>query len=88
MSKIDALKAKLEKKKKFLEELEAARIEIISTGKSYSIQNGDDRRQLENVSLKDVNDLINKTESEITTLENQIDRGGVTGSVVLIGARW
>lgn len=88
MSKIDTLKAKLEKKKKFLEELEAARIEIISTGKSYSIQNGDDRRQLENVSLKDVNDLINKTESEITTLENQIDRGGVTGSVVLIGARW
>ena len=82
------MKAKLEKKKKFLEELEAARIEIISTGKSYSIQNGDDRRQLENVSLKDVNDLINKTESEITTLENQIDRGGVTGSVVLIGARW
>lgn len=88
MSKIDTLKAKLEKKKKFLEELEAARIEIISTGKSYSIQNGDDRRQLENVSLKDVNDLINKTESEIATLENQIDRGGVTGSVVLIGARW
>lgn len=88
MSKIDTLKAKLEKKKKFLEELEAARIEIISTGKSYSIQNGDDKRQLENVSLKDVNDLINKTESEITTLENQIDRGGVTGSVVLIGARW
>ena len=88
MSKIDTLKAKLEKKRKFLEELETARIEIISTGKSYSIQNGDDRRQLENVSLKDVNDLINKTESEITTLENQIDRGGVTGSVVLIGARW
>lgn len=88
MSKIDTLKAKLEKKKKFLEELESARIEIISTGKSYSIQNGDDRRQLENVSLKDVNDLINKTESEITALENQIERGGITGSVVLIGARW
>lgn len=88
MSKIDTLKAKLEKKKKFLEELENARIEIISTGKSYSIQNGDDRRQLENVSLKDVNDLINKTESEITALENQIERGGITGSVVLIGARW
>ena len=88
MSKIDTLKAKLEKKKKFLDELEAARIEIISTGKAYSIQNGDDRRQLENVSLKDVNDLINKTESEIATLENQIERGGITGSVVLIGARW
>lgn len=88
MSKIDTLKAKLEKKKKFLEELENARIEIISTGKSYSIQNGDDRRQLENVSLKDVNDLINKTESEIIALENQIERGGITGSVVLIGARW
>lgn len=88
MSKIDTLKAKLEKKKKFLEELESARIEIISTGKSYSIQNGDDRRQLENVSLKDVNDLIAKTESEITMLENQIERGGITGSVVLIGARW
>lgn len=88
MSKIDTLKAKLEKKRKFLEELETARIEIISTGKSYSIQNGDDRRQLENVSLKDVNDLIAKTESEITMLENQIERGGITGSVVLIGARW
>ena len=88
MSKIDTLKAKLEKKKKFLEELENARIEIISTGKSYSIQNGDDRRQLENVSLKDVNDLINKTESEIIALENQIERGGIIGSVVLIGARW
>lgn len=88
MSKIDTLKAKLEKKKQFLEELETARIEIISTGKSYSIQNGDDRRQLENVSLKDVNDLINKTESEITMLENQIERGGITGAVVLIGARW
>lgn len=85
MADLTSLKNKLASKQKQLADYEAQRDFIILGGQSYSFQNGDDRRNVENVSLASLNALITKLEYEIDALENQIARGGKSGKVAIIG---
>lgn len=76
---------KIEKLKAKLAEYEAKRDEIIATGQSFDIRNGDDRRSLANVSLAQLNALIADTERKIEQLEDISDGGNPSG--VRISAR-
>ena len=87
MSNICVLNEELAKERENLKIYEEARLNIISTGQSYSIQNGDDRRQLEHVSLSTINALIDQTKAKIAQLERQIRNNGYSGKVAVVGVR-
>ena len=67
--KLEALKAKLA-------EYEAKRDEILATGQSWRLRNGEDNRELTNVSLAQLNALIADTERKIEQLESIVDGHG------------
>lgn len=87
MSNICVLNEELAKERENLKIYEEARLNIISTGQSYSIQNGDDRRQLDHVSLSTINSLIDQTKAKIAQLERQIRNNGYSGKVAVVGVR-
>lgn len=67
---------KLAKLKQKLAEYEAKRDEIITTGQSIRLRNGDDNRELTNVSLAQLNALIENTERQIDQLEAYLNSQG------------
>lgn len=67
---------KLAQLKAKLIEYEAKRDEIIATGQSWDLRNGDDRRSLSNVSLAQLNALIDETEKKIEQLESIVNSHG------------
>ena len=67
---------KLAKLKQKLAEYEAKRDEIIATGQSIRLRNGDDNRELTNVSLAQLNALIENTERQIDQLEAYLNSQG------------
>lgn len=71
--------SKIAKLKEELAEYEAKRREIIATGQSFDIRNGDDRRSLTNVSLAQLNKLIETTEWKIEQLEGISDGSNPSG---------
>lgn len=78
--------AKLAKLKSQLEEYENARSTIIATGQSWRLRNGEDNREISNVSLAQINALIADTERRIEQLESIVDGTG-NPSGVRISAR-
>ena len=68
--------AKIAKLKAELTSFEAKRDEILATGQSWDIRNGDDRRSLTNVSLAQLNKMIETTEWKIEQLEGLADGSG------------
>ena len=89
MKDINVLRSEKARLEKELETMEAKRLEIMSTGQSYEISNGDDNRKLSNVSLKDLNQIIASTKKRIADLEYQIARGGKGSRYgISIGGRW
>ena len=78
-SKLEALKAKLA-------EYEAKRDEILATGQSWRLRNGEDNRELTNVSLAQLNALIDETERKIEQLEGIVNGNG-NPSGIRISAR-
>lgn len=80
-----------QKKARLEEELRSykeKRLELIATGQSYQISNGDDSRQLTNVSLSELNDLIENTERKISDLEYMINHNGRGKYCVSLGVKW
>ena len=80
-----------QKKNKLEDELKAykeKRLEMIATGQSYQIANGDDSRQLTNVSLSELNSLIDETERKINDLEYMINHNGRGKYCVSLGVKW
>lgn len=67
--KLAALKAKLE-------EYEAKRDEILATGQSWKLRNGEDSREMTNVSLAQISALIDETERKIEQLEGIVNGTG------------
>lgn len=68
--------AKLTELKKDLETYKSARKQLISTGQSVQIRNGDDNRSITFVSLGQLNELITKTEKQIAELEGYVGSDG------------
>ena len=68
--------AKIAKLKAELASFEAKRDEIIATGQRWDIRNGDDRRSLDNVSLAQLNKMIETTEWKIEQLEGLVNGTG------------
>ncbi len=66
-----------------LAELEKQRMTIIKTGSSWSLKNGDDTRQITNVSLAALNKTIADTKREIAQYESLVS-GTSTGAVRLV----
>lgn len=60
---------KIAKLKEELASWEAKRAEILATGQSWDLRNGDDRRSLQNVSLAEINKMIETTQWKIDQLE-------------------
>lgn len=78
--------AKLAKLRTQLEEYENARSTIIATGQSWRLRNGEDNREISNVSLAQLNVLIADIERQIEQIESLIDGNG-NPSGVRISAR-
>ena len=78
--------AKLTKLRAQLEEYENARSTIIATGQSWRLRNGEDNREMTNVSLAQLNVLIADIERQIEQIESLIDGIG-NPSGVRISAR-
>lgn len=78
--------AKLAKLRAQLEEYETARSTIIATGQSWRLRNGEDNREMTNVSLAQLNVLIADIERQIEQIESLIDGIG-NPSGVRISAR-
>ena len=76
--KLADLKAKLA-------EYEAKRDEILATGQSWKLRNGEDTRELSNVSLAQINALIDETERKIAQLEGIVN-GTCMGGIRVRGA--
>lgn len=87
MSRVSRLEEELVAERENLKLYEEARIRIVMGGQSYSIQNGDDKRQVENVSLSQLNTLIEKTKARIDHLEYRIAHNGSTGKSCIVGGR-
>lgn len=68
--------AKLIKLRQQLAEYEAKRDEILATGQSWELRNGEDSRKLYNVSLAELNKMIETTEWKIEQLEGITDGSG------------
>lgn len=60
---------KIAKLKEELASFEAKRDEILATGQSWDLRNGDDRRSLQNVSLAEINKMIETIQWKIDQLE-------------------
>ena len=67
---------KIAKLKEELASFEAKRDEILATGQSWDLRNGDDRRSLQNVSLAEINKMIETTQWKIDQLEGLSDGYG------------
>ena len=61
---------KLAKLRTQLENLEAKKDAILATGQSWKLRNGEDTREVVNVSLAELNREIEATERKIEQLEN------------------
>lgn len=72
--------SKIAKLKEELARYEAKRDEILATGQSWRIRNGEDSRELANVSLAQLNKMIETTEWKIEQLEGIVD-GSTPGGV-------
>ena len=72
--------AKIAKLKEELAVYEEQRKNIIATGQSWRVRNGEDSRELTNVSLAQLNKLIENIEWKIEQLEGVSD-GSFTGGV-------
>lgn len=59
-----------------LEKYYQARTQIVTTGQSWQLRNGDDNRAVTNVSLAQLNALIAQTEREISQLEEIVEGNG------------
>ena len=77
---------KIAKLKTQLAEYEAKRDEILATGQSWKLRNGEDTREMTNVSLAQLNNLIETTEWKIEQLEGIVDGSG-NPSGVRVSAR-
>lgn len=78
--------AKLAKLRTQLEEYENARSTIIATGQSWRLRNGEDNREISNVSLAQLNVLIADIERQIEQIESLTDGNG-NPSGVRVSAR-
>lgn len=74
-------------KREELEQYKAARSQILSTGQSWRLRNGEDSREMTNVSLAQVVAQIAVLEREIAQLEDIVDGQGSYSSAVRIRAR-
>lgn len=74
-------------KREELEQYKAARSQILSTGQSWRLRNGEDSREIQNVSLAQVNAQIAILEREIAQLEDIVNGNGRCPSGVRIRAR-
>lgn len=74
-------------KREELEQYKAARSQILSTGQSWRLRNGEDSREMTNVSLAQVNAQIAILEREIAQLEDIVNGNGSCPSGVRIRAR-
>ena len=61
--------AKLARLYEELEELQARKKRIMNEGQSWRLRNGEDSREMNNVSLAEVNRMIEKVEFKIEQLE-------------------
>ena len=78
--------SKIAKLKAELANYEAKRDEILATGQSWKLRNGEDIREMTNVSLAQLNKMIETTEWKIEQLEGIVDGSG-NPSGVRVSAR-
>lgn len=76
--------AQLEELKEELKTYRQQRLQIIKTGQSWSLKNGDDSRAITNVSLVQLNAIIKETERKIEALEALISGNVSHGAVRLV----
>jgi len=76
---------KLAKLRTQLENLEAKKDAILATGQSWKLRNGEDTREVVNVSLAEVNREIEATERKIEQLEKLLS-GRAVGGIRVKGA--
>lgn len=79
--------ALLQSKRNDLEEFRNARSQILATGQSWRLRNGEDSREMTNVSLAQVNAQISLLEREIAQLEDIVNGNGSLSTAVRIRAR-
>ena len=77
---------KLAKLRTQLENLEAKKDAILATGQSWKLRNGEDAREVVNVSLAEINREIEATERKIEQLEGIVNGTG-NPSGIRISAR-
>ena len=77
---------KLAKLRTQLENLEAKKDAILATGQSWKLRNGEDSREVTNVSLAEINREIEATERKIEQLEGIVNGTG-NPSGIRISAR-
>lgn len=77
---------KLAKLRTQLENLEAKKDAILATGQSWKLRNGEDTREVVNVSLAEINREIEATERKIEQLEGIVNGTG-NPSGIRISAR-
>ena len=78
--------ALLQSKRTDLEEFRNARSQILATGQSWRLRNGEDSREMTNVSLAQVNAQISLLEREIAQLEDIVDGNKSLSTAVRIRA--
>lgn len=78
--------ALLQSKRNDLEEFRSARSQILATGQSWRLRNGEDSREMTNVSLAQVNAQISLLEREIAQLEDIVDGNKSLSTAVRIRA--
>lgn len=76
----------LAEKREELASCKAKRLEIISTGQSWSLKNGEDGRGITNVSLAALNSMIRDLERDIAQLEDMVERTGGCPRGIRVGA--
>ena len=76
----------LQSKRNDLEEFRNARSQILATGQSWRLRNGEDSREMTNVSLAQVNAQISLLEREIAQLEDIVDGNKSLSTAVRIRA--
>lgn len=77
----------LASKRAELEEYKTARSQILATGQSWKLRNGEDSREFQNISLAQVNAEIAALERDIAQLEDIVNGEGSRSSCVRIRAR-
>ena len=79
--------ALLASKREELQQFKEARNQILTTGQSWRLRNGEDSREMQNVSLAQVNAQIAILEREIAQLEDIVNGNGSLSTAVRIRAR-